>query len=70
MIGYELTQAEKDSIQFKAYTSSQEFSCALDINDIWYIVLSNQDKKIIENTQYDWILNLPQSEFIQKPINI
>jgi hypothetical protein len=70
MIGYELTQTEKDNIQCKPYSSSQEFSCALDINDKWYIVLSNQDKKIIENTQYDWILSLPQSEFIQKPINI
>jgi len=70
MIGYELTQTEKDSIQFQPYSSSQEFSCALNINDVWFIVLSNQDKKIIENTQYDWILNLPQSEFIQKPVNI
>lgn len=70
MIGYELTQTEKETIQDQFYTEWQQFSCALDINDIWYIVLSNQDKKILLNNQYSWILDLPQSEFIPKQIII
>lgn len=68
MIGYELTQSEKESIQDQFYTEWQQFSCALDVNDIWYIILSNQDKKIIMDTQYAWILDLAQSQFIQKEI--
>lgn len=68
MIGYELTQIEKESIQDQFYTEWQQFSCALDVNDIWYIILSNQDKKIIMDTQYAWILDLSQSEFVQKEI--
>ena len=70
MIGYELTQTEKNNIQGVLYTNSQQFSCALDINDKWYIILSNQDKKIIMDTEYSWILDCVQSEFIPKPILI
>jgi hypothetical protein len=70
MIGYELTQTEKESIQDQFYTEWQQFSCALDINDKWYLILSNQDKKILIDNTYSWILDLPQSEFLPKPINI
>jgi len=70
MIGYELTETEKQNIQNQFYTEWQQFSCALDINDKWYIILSNQDKKILIDSQYNWILDLPESEFIPKPINI
>ena len=70
MIGYQLTLTEKETIQGQFYTEWQQFSCALNIDNIWYIVLSNQDKKIIENTQYSWILNLPVSEFIPKQLPI
>ena len=45
-------------------------SCALDINDKWYIVLSNQDKKIIMDTQFSWILDCVQSEYVPKAIVI
>lgn len=70
MIGYELTEIEKQTIQEQFYTEWQQFSCALDINDKWYLVLSNQDKKILIDNTYSWILDLPQSEFVPKPINI
>ena len=70
MIGYELTQIEKESIQDQFYTEWQQFSCALDINDKWYIVLSNQDKKSIMDTQFSWILDCVQSEFVPKEIII
>ena len=70
MIGYELSILEKESIQDKFYTEWQQFSCALDINNNWYIILSNQDKKILIDSQYNWILDLPESEFTPKPINI
>ena len=70
MIGYELTNIQKDNIQGKSYSNWQVFSCALSINDVWYIILSEQDKSEIIDTEYSWILYLPQSEFIPKPINI
>lgn len=68
MIGYILTLEQKNAIQGKFYSEWQVFSCALDINNIWFIVLSQQDETEIINTQYNWILNLKKGEFIP-PVN-
>jgi hypothetical protein len=70
MIGYELTNIQKDNIQGKSYSNWQVFSCALSINNVWYIILSEQDKSEIIDTEYSWILYLPQSEFIPKNLPI
>jgi hypothetical protein len=70
MIGYILTESQKDSIQGKAYSQWQVFSCALDINNIWFIILTPQDEAEIANSEYMWILSLPKEEFIPKPLPI
>ena len=68
MIGYILTLEQKNAIQGQFYSEWQVFSCALDVNNIWFIVLSQQDESEIINTQYNWVLNLPKGEYIS-PVN-
>ena len=68
MIGYILTLEQKNAIQGQFYSEWQVFSCALDINNIWFIVLSQQDENEIIKTEYNWVLNLPKGEYIP-PVN-
>lgn len=70
MVGYKLTQEQKDQIQGKFYSEWQIFSCSLDINNIWFILLSEQDETEVTISQYAWILNCPKEEFIPKLIQI
>jgi len=67
MIGYILTETEKNSINGKFYSTVQFFYCSQNVNGIWFILLSEDDKKIIINTNYKWILDCPKSEFIPPP---
>jgi hypothetical protein len=68
MVGYKLTQTQKNDIQGQFYTQWQQFSCALDINNVWFIILTSQDEAEVANSQYSWILALPKGEYVPKPI--
>jgi hypothetical protein len=68
MIGYILTETQKDLIQGQFYSEWQVFSCALDINDVWFIILTSQDEVEVAKSQYSWILALPKGEYVPKPI--
>ena len=63
MIGYILTIQEKDQIQGQYYTQYQFFNCVQDINGVWYLMLSDEDKPEVEASQYAWVLDLPQGEY-------
>jgi hypothetical protein len=63
MIGYILTIQEKDQIQGQYYTEYQFFNCVQDINGVWYLFLSDEDKPEVEASQYAWVLDLPQGEY-------
>lgn len=67
MIGYILTIQEYYKIQGKFYSEFEFFNCIQDINDIWFLFLSDEDKFQIEDTEWSWILNLPEKEYISKP---
>jgi hypothetical protein len=67
MIGYILTQEQYDQIQGQFYTPYEFFNCVQDINDVWFLFLSDQDKPEVEASQYAWVLTLPQSEYIPPP---
>ena len=67
MIGYILTPEQKELIQGQYYSPSQFFNCVQDINDIWFLFLSEQDIEEISLTNWAWILDLPQGEYIPKP---
>ena len=70
MVGYILTEEQKESIQGQFYTQWQQFSCALDIDNVWFIILSPQDEVEVAESQYNWILSLPKGDFIPKPLPI
>ena len=64
MKGYILTTEEKEQIQGQYYSPYQFFNCVQDINDVWYLFLSDEDKIEIESTEWSWILQLPEGEYI------
>jgi hypothetical protein len=64
MIGYILTNEQSQVIDKQFYSNNQFFYCSQDVNGIWFILLSEDDKKVIVNTNYEWILDCPKSEFI------
>lgn len=67
MIGYILTIEQYDQVQGQYYSSSQFFNCVQDINGVWFLFLSDQDKVEISQTEWVWILDLPTGEYVPKP---
>jgi len=66
MIGYVLTIEQKDSIQGVEYAPFQIFNCVQDINDIWFTFLTDEDKVLIIGTEFEWILNCNEEEYVPK----
>ena len=67
MIGYILTPEQYNEVQGQFYTPYEFFNCVQDINGVWYLFLSDQDKTQVTETEYAWLLELPQGEYIPKP---
>lgn len=67
MIGYILTQQQKDQVQGQFYAPYEFFNCVQDINGVWYLFLSDQDKTQVAETEYSWLLGLPQGEYTPPP---
>ena len=66
-IGYTLTQDEYNQVQGQYYTEYQFFNCVLSIDNIWFLFLSDEDKSVIMDTEWNWILSLPQAEYVPPP---
>jgi len=64
MIGYTLTPDQYEQIQGQYYTESQFFNCVADIDGTWFLFLSVQDKPEVATTEYAWVLDLPEAEYI------
>lgn len=70
MIGYKLTENQKNFLQNKFYTPHQFINCVQDINSIWFTFLTDEDKAIIATTDFNWLLKCEQVEYIPPiPIN-
>jgi hypothetical protein len=67
MIGYILTNEEYKQVQGQYYTPYQFFNCVQDINNVWFLFLSDEDRPEVAVTEYAWILNLSQGEYTPKP---
>jgi hypothetical protein len=67
MIGYILTIEQKEKIQGQEFAPFEKFNCVQDINDVWFNFVTDQQKTLIEASQYAWVLTLPQSEYIPPP---
>jgi hypothetical protein len=66
-IGYILTESEYTQVQGQFYTPYEFFNCVQDIDGTWFLFLSDQDKPEVEASQYAWVLDLPQAEYIPPP---
>lgn len=67
MIGYILTPEQKDQVQGQFYTLYEFFNCVQSIDGIWFLFLSQQDKEAILGTDWNWILTLPEGEYVPPP---
>ena len=66
MIGYKLTIEQKESIHQVEFADAQAFNCVQDINEVWFTFISEQQIEFIKGTQFEWIFNCVQEEFIPK----
>ena len=64
MIGHKLTENQKNFVQDKFYTQHQFINCVQDINGIWFTFFTDEDKAIIETSEYAWVLDCPQAEYV------
>ncbi len=64
MKGYKLTTEQKDSIQKVEFADAQAFNCVQDINDEWFTLITEQQIEFIKGTQFAWILNCEQGEYV------
>jgi len=67
MIGYILTEAEKDAIQGQEFAPFQRFNCVQDINNVWFNFVNEQQIPLVEASQYAWVLECPQGEYVPPP---
>lgn len=67
MIGYKLSQEQKDQVQGQFINPYQFINCVQNINDIWFFFGNDQDKESFEGTEYMWLFDLPQEEYTPKP---
>ena len=68
MLGYQLTEEQKDLIQGQYINPYQFINCVQDINGTWFLFLSTQDgQEIFDNATFNWVLDLPEAEYIPPP---
>ncbi|NBX50723.1 hypothetical protein EBT25_12480 [bacterium] len=66
-IGYTLSESEYNQVQGQYYTEYQFFNCVADINGVWFLFLSDEDKQVVATTEYAWVLDLPEAEYVPPP---
>jgi hypothetical protein len=67
MIGYILTTEQKNQIQGQEFAPYELFYCVQDINGVWFNFITKQQILLIQSSQYDWVLSLPQEEYTPPP---
>jgi hypothetical protein len=67
MIGYILTNEQYTQVQGQHYTPYQFFNCVQDINNVWFLFLSDEDKPEVQASEYAWLLELPEGQYTPKP---
>jgi hypothetical protein len=67
MIGYVLTIEQKNSIQGIEFAPYESFNCTQDVDGVWYTFLTEDQKVLILDTQWNWILTLPEGEYMPPP---
>jgi hypothetical protein len=68
MEGKKLTIEQKEAIQGVFFNENTFFNCVEDVNDDWFLFLSNDDRAILNNTEWDYLLSITDSEYVAKPV--
>jgi hypothetical protein len=64
MVGIKLTIEQKEAIQGVFYNENTFFNCVQDINNDWFLFLSDSDKAELVNTNYAYLLLLSEFEYV------
>jgi hypothetical protein len=64
MKAYKITEEQKDLLVGKEYSPLSYFYPIQDINDEWFIF--EVEVQLSPKPEYDWLLDLEESEFKQK----
>ena len=64
----ELTIEQKNQIQGVFFNEVTFFDCIQDINNNWFIFLSNTDISNLQNSEWQWVIDLPLSSFTPQPV--
>jgi hypothetical protein len=64
MVGIKLTTEQKEAIQGVFYNENTFFNCVQDINNNWFLFLSESDKAELVNTNFSYLLSLQEVEYI------
>ena len=66
MEGRIVTQQQRDELQDVFFDSDTFFNFVQDINDNWFLFLSEQDESDIAQTEYAYLLSIPLSPYEPK----
>ncbi len=64
MIGIKITIEQKNAIQGVFYNENTFFNCVQDINNDWFLFLSESDKAELVNTEFSYLLSLQELEYV------
>jgi hypothetical protein len=64
MIGYILNEQQYEEIQGKEFAPFELFNCVQDINGVWFNFVTEQQIPEVEASEYAWVLDLPEAEYI------
>jgi hypothetical protein len=67
MEGRIVTNQQAQDLQGQFIDSDTFLNFVQDIDDIYFLFLSEQDAADVANTQYAYLLDLPLSPFVPKP---
>ena len=67
MKGRIVTDTQQQELNGVFFNPVTFFSFVQDINNQWFLFLSDEDEISIAGTQYEYLLLIPLSEYIPKP---
>lgn len=67
MEGRIVTNKTAQELQGIFFDADTFFNFVQDINDVYFLFLSEQDEADISNTEYAYLLDIPLSDFEPKP---
>jgi hypothetical protein len=67
MEGRIVTNQQAEDLQGVFFDSDTFFNFVQDINDVYFLFLSEQDEADIASTEYAYLLDIPLSPFEPKP---